>query len=284
MKYAFIQSHRADFPIRLSCEVLGVSTSGYYDWVKHVPGKQALSNHALDVRIKALYEVNHQRCGSPRMTRLLKAQGECCSENRVARRMKAMGLQAVAKRKFKVTTDSTHAKPVYDNVLNRDFSTIAINQKWCGDISYVHTQQGWLYLAVVIDLHSRAVIGWAMAKRMKTALVCDALMMALIQQGFPKGVIVHSDRGSQYCSKRYQKIITRYQLIGSMSRKGNCWDNAIAESFFHTLKVELIHQQVYNTRTMARQCIFQYIESYYNRNRLHSSIGFKTPYEVLMAA
>lgn len=221
-----------------------------------------------------------QRYGSPRITRALQAQSISCSHTRVERRMKEMGLKAVATRKFKVTTDSEHSNPVFKNVLNRDFSTTAVNQKWVGDITYVATDEGWLYLAVIIDLHSRAVIGWSMSKRMKKDLVCDALLMALFKRKFPKDVVVHTDRGSQYCSKKYREIIKNNQLIGSMSRKGNCWDNAIAESFFHTLKTELIHVNRYVTRADARQSIFQYIEGYYNQKRMHSAIDYKTPIEV----
>lgn len=207
-----------------------------------------------------------------------------CSRNRVARRIEILGLKAIAKRKFKVTTDSEHNKPIYDNVLNRDFNTTAINQKWCSDINYVKTNEGWLYLAVVIDLYSRAVIGWSMDKTMNKDLFCNALSMALFKRKFPQKVIVHSDRGSQYCSYKYRQLLKQHNLIGSMSRKGNCWDNAFAESFFHTLKVELVHECKYSTREMAKQSIFQYVEQYYNRKRMHSSIDFRTPNEVELAA
>jgi len=227
---------------------------------------------------------HRQRYGSPRITRVLQEQSIPCSHTRVERRMKEMGLKAVARRKFKVTTDSAHNKPIFENILNRDFTTTAINQKWVGDITYVPTHEGWLYLAVIIDLHSRAVIGWSMSKRMKKDLVCDALLMALFKRKFPKDVVMHTDRGSQYCSKKYRAIIKNNKLIGSMSRKGNCWDNAIAESFFHTLKTELIHINRYVTRADARQSIFQYIEGYYNQKRMHSAIDYRTPIEVECAA
>ena len=194
--------------------------------------------------------------------------------------MKVLNLKALAKKEFKVTTDSEHSKPVFENILNRDFNTTQINQKWAGDITYIATDEGWLYLAVIIDLHSRAVIGWSMNKRMTKQLVCDALIMALFKRKFPKNIIVHTDRGSQYCSNKYRTIIKNNKLIGSMSRKGNCWDNAISESFFHTLKVELVHQQKYLTRQEAKSSIFQYIEGYYNPKRMHSSIDYKTPNEV----
>lgn len=225
------------------CYVLGVGRSGYYDWLHHNPGKQELANKQLDVKIHAVYVEHKKRYGAPRITKALKAQDESCSHTRVARRMKAMNLRAVAKKKFKVTTDSGHSKPVFDNILNRDFNTTSINQKYACDITYIHAAEGWMYLAIIIDLYSRAIIGWSMDKRMKKKLVCDALMMALIRRKFPKGVIVHSDRGSQYCSKKYRGLLKENQLIGSMSRKGNCWDNAIAESFFHTFKAE--HFSIY---------------------------------------
>ena len=262
------------------CNVLEVSRSGYYDWLHSKPGKMELSNRKLDLKIKAVYLQHHKRYGAPRITIALRSQNEQCSQGRVARRMKFMDIKAIAKRKFKVTTDSEHTKPVFNNILNRDFNTTAINQKWASDITYISTDEGWMHLAVVIDLHSRSVIGWSMDKRMKKNLVCNALRMALFKRKFPKGVIVHSDRGSQYCSNQYRKIIKDCKLIGSMSRKGNCWDNAIAESFFHTLKVELIHENRYKMRENARQSIFQYIEGYYNQKRLHSSIDYKTPFEV----
>jgi len=261
------------------CDVLSVSASGYYAWCHHKPSPRECSNQVLDSNIILLYKEHHRRYGAPRITKALKAQGIRCCHTRVARRMQFLGLKAVAARKYKVTTDSEHAKPIFDNVLNRDFSTTAINQKWAGDISYVHTGEGWLYLAVIIDLHSRAVIGWAMSHRMKKQLVCDALLMALFRRKFPRDVIVHSDRGSQYCSKRYRRILAHNGLVGSMSRRGNCWDNAISESFFHTLKVELIHETKYATRQLARQSIFTYIEGYYNQRRMHSAIDYKIPFE-----
>jgi transposase InsO family protein len=240
------------------CKVLEVSSSGYYDWLNHTPSARQLSNTRLDVQIKSIFLKHRMRYGAPRITRELQFNHETCSLNRVARRMKAMEIKAIAKKKFKITTDSEHNKPVYENILNRDFLTTSINQKWFGDISYIRTDEGWMYLAVIIDLYSRAVMGWSMSSRMTQALVCNALMMALFKRKFPKGVIVHSDRGSQYCSTSYRKIIKDNKLIGSMSRKGNCWDNAVTESFFHTLKVELVHQAKYKSIDLARQSIFQY--------------------------
>ncbi len=255
MKYAFIKEHCRLFSVSLLCKVMSVSRSGYYDWFCGKNNKREKNNKLIDQEIMEIFMKHNKRYGAPRITLALKSKEISCSKNTVERRMKAMGLKALAKRKFKVTTDSEHSKPLYDNILNRDFNTTAINQKWAGDITYIPTQEGWLYLAVIIDIHSRAVIGWAMSNRMKKELVCDALIMALFNRKFPKNVIVHSDRGSQYCSKRYREIIKNNKLIGSMSRKGNCWDNAIAESFFHTLKVELIHENRYGSRDLAKQSI-----------------------------
>lgn len=256
---------------------MGVSRSGYYDWLYRKPSKQTLANKSLDKQIVDVYYKHKKRYGAPRITKSLNAIGTICSRTRVARRLKHLGLAAVARKKFKVTTDSEHQNPIYENVLNRDFKTTAINQKWAGDITYIQTDEGWLYLAVIIDIHSRAVIGWAMNKRINKQLVCDALLMALFNRKFPKGVIMHTDRGSQYCSNQYRAILKHNQLIGSMSRKGNCWDNAIAESFFHSLKVELVKQERFANRGQAKQSIFQYIEGYYNQKRLHSAIDYMPP-------
>ena len=191
MKYAFINTIYQKFSVQLCCELFNVSRSGYYAWLKRKPSGRELANHRLDTKIKALFAAHNQRAGSPRITLDLQEDGEPCSVNRVARRMKALGLRALAKRKFKVTTDSEHNKPIYDNILNRDFATTAMNQKWASDITYIHTQEGCLYLAVVIDLHSRAVIGWAMDKRMKADLVCHSLVMALQRSHYQNNVIVN---------------------------------------------------------------------------------------------
>jgi len=257
--------------------MLSIERSGYYAWLKKKPGKRALSNEVLDQKIVYIFNAHHSRYGAQRITDELHEKGEKCGKNRVAKRLKKLGLKAKAKRKFKMTTDSKHHLPVAENILNRDFSTTGPNQKWCGDISYVWTDEGWIYLAVVIDLYSRAVIGWSIQPTMSRGLVCDALMMALWRRGFPRGVLFHSDRGSQYCSGDYQKILKNFGFICSMSRKGNCWDNAIAESFFHSIKVELISTERYATREIAKQSIFHYIEAYYNRLRRHSAIGSISP-------
>ncbi|WP_423064135.1 IS3 family transposase [Candidiatus Paracoxiella cheracis] len=284
MKYSFIQKHAQLFGINLLCDVLGVSRSGYYDWLSRPMSPREQANQQLDEKIKVIYMRNKQRYGSPRITRALQAESISCSHTRIERRMRSMGLKALAKRRFKITTDSGHNKPIFENILKRDFTTTAINQKWVSDLTYIPTREGWLYLAVVIDVHSRSVIGSSMNKSMKQDLVCDALLMALFKRKYPKQVIIHSDRGSQYCSKKYREIIKQNKLIGSMSRKTNCWDNAIAESFFHTLKTELVHVNDYTTRAEARQSLFQYIEGYYNHRRMHSAIDYKTPVALECAA
>jgi putative transposase len=284
VKYEFIKQHKHEFSVLLMCEVFQVSTSGYYDWDSRTVSARDSANQLLDKKIMEIYMQHHKRYGSPRITKVLKAQDILCSHTRVERRMKHLGICAVARRKFKVTTDSEHNNPVFENKLDRDFSTTDINQKWVSDITYVYTSEGWLYLAVVIDIHSRSVIGWAMSSRMKKDIVCDALIMALFKRKFPKKIIIHSDRGSQYCSNKYRRIIKNNKLIGSMSRKGNCWDNAIAESFFHTLKTELIHLEKYKTREEAKSSIFQYIVGYYNLVRMHSALDYRAPNEVELAA
>ncbi len=277
MRYRFVDEHKKTWPIILMCGVLSVSRSGFYDWLARVPSPRALLNRALDSRIRTTFSRHKQRYGAPRILKDLHDEGVECSENRVARRMRALGLRAIQAKKFKVTTDSNHTKPVAPDLIEQDFSAPAPNQKWTSDITYVWTDEGWLYLAVVMDLYSRAIVGWSMNRRMTQQLVCDALTMALYRRHFPKGTIIHSDRGSQYCSKRYQRLIKSNGLRCSMGRKANCYDNAVMESFFHTLKVELVHRERYVTRRIATYRIFEYIETYYNRQRRHSAIGYKIP-------
>jgi transposase InsO family protein len=277
MKYAFIKVNEVNFSIKRMCDMFSIERSGYYSWLKRKPSKRALANQVLDEKIITIFESHSHRYGYPRITHELHEKGDKCSKNRVFSRMRQLGLRAKTKKKFKVTTDSKHHLPVAQNLLNRDFSTSAPNQKWVGDITYIWTAEGWLYLATIIDLYSRAVIGWSIQPTMTRELVCDALMMALWRRGFPRGVLCHSDRGSQYCSDDYQKMLKAYGLICSMSRKGNCWDNAIAESFFNTIKTELIYTERYTTREIAKQSVFQYIEVYYNRVRRHSAIGSIAP-------
>ena len=283
MKYALIKENAHLWPIETQCRVYGVSSNGYRSWRDKKPSKRALENQKLDTKIQGIYDDHKGRYGAPRITDELNDQGLKVNKKRVANRMKVLNLKGKQARKFKVTTDSNHQSPIADNLLNQDFTATDINQKWAGDITYVWTKSGWLYLAVIIDLFSRQVIGWSLSNRINKELVCNALQMALWRRGFPKGVIVHTDRGSQYCSKKYQKLLKDNQLICSMSGKGCCYDNAVSETFFHTLKVECLFDYCFTTREDAKQTIFEYIEVYYNRKRKHSTIGYKTPaqYELL---
>lgn len=288
MKYAFIEENRVNYNIKLMVKVLDVSRSGYYDWRKnHDKCSPVRDRRAwLDKQVLRIFEQHRRRYGAPRITEQLNQEGHVVNRKTVAKSLKKQKLRARAAKKFKATTNSNHNLPVAPNLLKQDFTATAPNQKWVGDITYLRTDEGWLYLAVVIDLYSRAVVGWAMDRRMKAALVCDALTMALQRRGEPKGVIVHSDRGSQYCSNSYQKIIKTHSLKCSMSKRGDCYDNACAESFFHSLKVELTHGCRFETRTQLSREIFEYIETYYNTVRLHSSINYTAPsdFELLKVA
>jgi len=277
VKYAFIREHEQEFRIVAMCRVLEVSTSGYYDWRKRGPSQQAQRRAVLDDLIREAFFLEQGRAGSPRVYRRLRAAGIDISEKFVAKRMKSMGLRARAKRKFKATTNSNHALPVAPNLLSRDFTASAANQKWVGDITYLATPEGWLYLAVFIDLYSRKVVGWSMGERMTADLARDALTMAWFRCKRPRGVIVHTDRGSQYCSNDFQTLLRKYRMRSSMSRKGDCWDNAVAESFFHSLKVEAIHGEMFTSRAAMREAVFDYVEVYYNRQRLHSALGYMSP-------
>ena len=277
MRYRLIDKQKKAWPVTLMCDVLHVSRSGYYDWTaRRLSGRRGL-NTELDRRICTIFAEHRQRYGAPRITKTLRHEGHRYSENRIARRMRALGLKAIQAKKFKATTDSKHAKPSAPDLLKQDFCAEAPNQKWTSDITYVWTDEGWLYLAVVMDLYSRAIVGWSMNRRMTQQLVCEALTMALFRRRFPKNTIIHSDRGSQYCSHRYQQLLRTNGLRGSMGRRATCYDNAVTESFFHTLKVELIHRERYVTRRRAQSSIFEYIETYYNRERQHSAIGHQIP-------
>jgi putative transposase len=272
-----MQQHQAEFPISVMCDVLSVSRSGYYAWLKKPVSKRQQANNRLRQKIRTIHHDSDESYGSPRIYRELKTQGESCSENRVARLMREDGLRAKTTRRFKATTNSKHNLPVAPNLLNRDFSPEEPNQVYAGDITYIWTTEGWLYLAVVIDLFSRSVVGWAMDKRMTRQLVMDALTMAVQRRRPPSGLIFHSDRGSQYASAAFQKLLVKHDMRSSMSRKGDCWDNAPVESFFGSLKQELIFHRKYPTRFHARLSIFEYIERFYNRRRLHSTLGYKSP-------
>lgn len=259
--------------------VLQVSRSGYYSWVgaQGKPSQKRQAQQAMDAKVKLAFDNSKQRNGTRRIQVDLAKAGSSHDVKTIASSMARQGLVAKAARKFKVTTDSKHAFAIAPNLLKREFETNEKNTKWAGDITYLYTSEGWLYLAVIIDLYSRSVIGWSMSTRMTADLVCDALKMALKKRHHPQGVIIHSDRGSQYCSAAYRTIIKEHNLKQSMSRKGNCWDNACVESFFHSMKVEAIQYESLMNRSKMRQHIFEYIEVDYNRKRRHSALGYLSP-------
>ena len=246
-----------------------------------------MANVALDVQVAAIHAGSKRSYGRPRIVRGLLDQGVQVSHERVCNSLKRQGLRPVYKRPYRVTTDSAHKKPIAPNVLNRRFDGWQVNQAWVADITYIATGEGWLYLACVMDLSSRRIVGWSMSDRIKVDLICQALKSAYWRRKPPAGLIMHSDRGSQYASDSHRRLIKDYRMIQSMSRRANCWDNAAMESFFKTLKVERIHLLRYDTRTLAKLDIIDWIEGFYNRRRMHSSIGYKTPVDVessLMAA
>lgn len=286
MKYAFIRDNQAHYPVLHLCEALEVQPGAYYAWRKRPLCQRAQDNAQLDVHIKAVYAEHKGRYGSPRITEELRDHGQACGENRVAERMRTLGLKAKGKRKYKATTQSNHDLPVAPNILAQHFEAEAPNQKWVSDITYIWTEEGWLYLAVVLDLFSRMVVGYAMSRRIDRALVIAALRMALFRRKFPRGVIIHSDRGSQYCSTEYQALLNEYGLNCSMSKRGDCYDNAAMESWNHSYKVETIHGERFATRWHAEKTTVDYIDFYYNVKRRHSTIGMKSPqaYELANAA
>lgn len=266
------------------CELLAISRSSYYAWLtEDTPSVRTLEKIELMEKIKMIFIQNKCRYGSRRIRQVLLTMGYKISRRRVSKLMKSLNLCCKTKRKFKFTTDSKHNLPIAPNLLNRDFSPGKPNQIYAGDITYIPTQEGWLYLAVVIDLFSRKVIGWSMDKTMKVALVNNALSMALWKRKPGKGLIWHTDRGSQYASISHRNLLKAHGIKQSMSRKGDCWDNAVAESFFHTLKVELTHHEQFKTRQEAKQAIFEYVEVYYNRVRIHSANDYLSPMEYEMA-
>ena len=280
MRYAWIEGHRDEFCVTRMCRVLNVSRSGYCQWRVREPSDQSRSNSVLDAAVATLHAQSRRSYGRPRILRVLHKQGLHVGHERVRKSLARQGLRPLYKRPYRVTTDSNHRKPVADNVLDRRFDGWAINRAWVADITYVATDEGWLYLAAVMDLGSRRIVGWSMSERMKADLVCDALKSAYWRRKPAAGLLMHTDRGSQYASDAHRKLVGDYQMVQSMSRRANCWDNSAMESFFKTLKVELIHPQRYATRAHARSDIVSWIEGFYNGQRLHSSIGYETPVAV----
>jgi putative transposase len=279
MTFRFIDRHRRRWPVAVMCAALAVSAAGYYAWRDRPPSARRQRQDELTARIRAVHAAVKARYGSPRMHAELVARGHGCCVNTVARLMRRAGIAAKTARKFRHTTDSNHGRPVAANVLERRFDPAAANAAWASDITFIPTREGWLYLAVVEDLYSRMVVGWAMAARMTSRLVADALGMA-VQRRLPDAeLLAHSDRGSQYASDHYQGLLAKHGITCSMSRRADCWDNAPMESFFASLKKELVHHEDYQTREEAQASIFEYIEVFYNRRRRHSTLGYQSPAE-----
>lgn len=287
MKYQFILEYRCCFKLVKMCRALQASPSGYYVWLKRPISKRKQENEYLLKRIRSAHEISRKTYGSPRITAELNENGIACGKNRVADLMRKNGIAAKTKRKFKVTTNSKHNLPVAPNLvgLGSDILITGVNQVWFSDITHIPTWEGWLYLATVLDAYSRQIVGWAMDKRMNRELVINALNQAIGRRNPSAGLILHSDRGSQYASGDYQKLLRNRGFICSMSGKGNCYDNAVMESFYATLKKDLVYFESYRTREEAKRSIFEYIEILYNRIRRHSSLGYKSPanFELLAA-
>jgi putative transposase len=279
VRFELIDAQRAHFPVEFMCEQLGVSRSGFYAWSQRPESARQQADEALAAEVAQVHRDSRSTYGSPRVHAELRAQGLKVSRKRVARLMEEQKLAARRRRRWVRTTDSNHRNPVAPNVLERDFSPSQPNSTWATDITYVWTGEGWWYLAVVLDLFSRRVVGWSMSEHIDTKLVLGALEMALEGRQPPKGLIHHSDRGSQYASAEYQQALASRGIQCSMSRKGNCWDNAVVESFFSSLKMELVYPTDFATRHQARSAIFEYIEVFYNRRRRHSSLGYVSPVE-----
>jgi len=277
MRFAFVEKHRKSIPTERLCRIVDVSPRGYRAWRKRPASQRQREDLVLLAHIREQHRLSLQSYGRPRMTEELKELGLDVGHRRVGRLMRQNGVTVVRTQKYKVTTDSNHSFNIAPNLLNRNFSADRPNQKWVVDISYVWTREGWLYLAVVLDLYSRRVIGWAVSNRMKRDLAIRALNMAIALRRPPKDCIHHSDRGSQYCSHDYQKILRQHGFKVSMSGKGNCYDNAAMETFFKTIKAELIWRHSWQTRRAAEIAIFQYINGFYNPRRRHSALGWKSP-------
>jgi putative transposase len=285
MRFRFIEDRRADYPVTIMCGVLGVSPAGYYAWRSRPESQRSAANRELVNDIRRVHRDTNGRYGSPRVHAELRAHGRGASRGRIERLMRRHGIRAIVAKPRRVrTTDSRHDFPIAPNLLERNFIAAAPNQIWLADITYVETKQGWLYLATLMDLYSRKIVGWAMADHLRAELPMAALAMAIATQRLGAGLIHHSDRGVQYASAEYRKMMQSAGFRASMSRKADCYDNAPMESFFHTLKTELVHHQDYETREEARRDIFAYIEGFYNRKRRHSAIGYISPIEMELKA
>ncbi len=276
--YRFVLAEKAHFEVRVMCRVFGIAPSTYYAWEREQQSTRARHDREMLAAIARIFAEFHGRYGAPRVCRELAREGLTASRKRVARLMREAGLKAKGRRKYKPTTDSDHTLPVAPNLLDREFHAEEPNTAWVSDITYIATREGWLYLAAIIDLFSRRVVGWKLSERMTASLVCDALDDAARLRRPKTGLVFHSDRGSQYASHAFRRRLWRYRMRQSMSRRGNCWDNAVAESFFATLKKELVRSRVFDTRAQARSEIFHYVEVFYNRRRTHSLLSYETPH------
>ena len=279
MRYRFVEKHQGRHPVGLQCSLLAVSRSGYYAWRDRQKKDEDSSHRALIEHIRRIYRMSRQTYGSPRVCAELRAEGVVCNHKRVARLMRQEGIQGRRKRSKATTTDSKHNYPVAPNLLNREFRADAPNEKWVADITYISTREGWLYLAAVLDLYSRRIVGWSMSQRVTADLVEDALRMALFERQPDAGLLHHSDRGSQYASDQVRQILAAQHIRVSMSRTANCYDNAVMESFFSTLKCEWVYFQDYQTRMEASRDIFEYLAGFYNTVRRHSSLGYLSPHQ-----
>jgi putative transposase len=277
VRFAFIQTEKARFPVALMCRVLQVSRAGFYAWRSRPTAARTHQDQRLAIAVAAIYAHSRGRYGSPRVHAELRESGQRSGRKRVARLMRVQGLHARQARRYRCTTDSGHRLAIKGNLLAQRFAVVEPNTTWVTDITYLWTLQGWLYLAVILNLFSHRVVGWSMSESLQRALALDALKMALADRQPPPGLVHHSDRGSQYASLEYQQLLAEHGIISSMSRSGNCWDNAVAESFFATLKIELVYQTQWSTRAQARSAIFEYIELFYNRRRRQSAIGYLCP-------
>ena len=277
MRYLFIHRHCWRFPVGRMCALLEVSRSGYYGWRRRPESERGRQNRRLVVEIRAVHRATRGVYGSPRVHAELRARGHRCGRHRVARLMRQEGITARQRRAFKRTTNSSHPLPVAPNLLQRRFQASRPNETWVADITFIPTRAGWLYLALLVDVFSRMIVGWVLSDRMTKGLVIEALEMALGRRRPPQALLHHSDRGSQYASHAYQALLHRHGIRASMSRKGNCWDNALMESAFGRIKSELVHLTDFATREQARAEVFDYIEVFYNRQRRHSSLGYLSP-------
>ncbi len=277
MIYRFIREHTGMFRVEGMCRVLTVSRTAYYRWLASPVSQHKIQDKIIKEQVVKIYNESRKTYGSPRIHRKLGKQGIHCGKKRVERLMRKAGIQGIQKHKFKVTTDSNHNLPVAENILNRNFNAGGPNMLWVADITYIHTNEGWLYLAAVMDLYSKRIVGYSMQHYLTRELVIEAMKMAITNRHPGRGLIAHSDRGSQHASLDYQQLLWQHGIICSMSRKGNCWDNSSMESFFKTLKTELVYHRCYETRSEAKLEIFEYIEVFYNRFRLHSAIGYESP-------